>query len=51
MFQGNLAQELQALLLGDEKLSCHGGTKNSEYCLPKGIFEVSLKGIAKQKKK
>lgn len=42
-FQGHLLEELRALLLGDEKLSSHGGAKDSEYCLPKNSIEVVLK--------
>lgn len=43
-------QELQALLLGNDKLSSHGGSKNSQYAIPKGVFEVNLrKGVSKRK--
>ncbi len=52
IFQGNLVDELSALLLGDEKLSSHGGSKNSDYCLPKGVFEIDLrKGVPGGKKR
>eukprot|EP00548_Thalassiothrix_antarctica_P008170 CAMPEP_0194153634 /NCGR_PEP_ID=MMETSP0152-20130528/57136_1 /TAXON_ID=1049557 /ORGANISM="Thalassiothrix antarctica, Strain L6-D1" /LENGTH=120 /DNA_ID=CAMNT_0038859047 /DNA_START=129 /DNA_END=488 /DNA_ORIENTATION=+ len=48
VFQGNLADELTALLLGDERLCSHGGCKNSNYALPKGIFNIDLKkGVPK----
>eukprot|EP01083_Nonionella_stella_P047051 125944_1 len=36
VFQGNLVDEWSALLMGNAKLSTHGGAKNSEYSLPKG---------------
>jgi translation initiation factor 2D len=49
-FQGNLAEELQALLLGDEKLSSHGGAKDSEYSLPKSAIDVVLKKNVPTKK-
>ncbi len=50
-FQGHLLEELQALLTGNEKLSSHGGVKNSSYCIPKGVIEVKLKkGVPKRKK-
>lgn len=50
IFQGHLVQELQALLLGNDKLSSHGGSKNSQYAIPKGVFEVNLrKGVSKRK--
>ena len=50
IFQGHLVEELQALLLGNEKCS-HGGTKNSDYALPKGVFDVDLrKGVPKKKR-
>ena len=52
VFQGNLVEELSALLLGNEKLSSHGGAKNSEYSLPKGVFNIDLKkGVSKGKNK
>eukprot|EP00985_Skeletonema_marinoi_P009433 scaffold4392_cov138-Skeletonema_marinoi.AAC.17 len=51
VFQGRLDVELTALLTGDEKLSTHGGAKNSDYNLPKSVINVSLrKGIAAKKK-
>ena len=51
VFQGHLVEELQALLTGNQKLSSHGGTKASTYCLPKGVFDVVLKkGVPKRKK-
>ena len=51
-FQGNLADELEALLLGDPSLTSHGGAQNSPYRLPKGCIEVVLrKGVPARKKK
>ena len=48
---GNFADELEALLLGDEKLCpSHGGIKNSDYKLPKGSIDVVLrKGVPARK--
>ena len=52
VFQGNLVEELQALLLGDERLSTHGGAKGSTYCLPKESIAVTLKkGVPSKKRK
>lgn len=49
--QGNMAVELQALLVGDPKMTSHGGAKNSTYCIPKNAVEVHLrKGVPKRKK-
>lgn len=51
VFQGRLDVELTALLTGDEKMSTHGGAKNSDYNLPKSVINVSLrKGIPAKKK-
>jgi len=51
-FQGNWADELEALLLGDETLSSHGGVKGSTYNLPKNSIEVVLrKGVPARKKR
>jgi translation initiation factor 2D len=43
VFQGNLVEELRALLVGDDRLSTHGGVKGSDYCVPKQSIEVDLK--------
>ncbi|KAI2507301.1 Translation initiation factor SUI1 [Fragilaria crotonensis] len=52
VFQGNLVEELQALLLGDERLSSHGGAKGSAYSLPKESIAVTLKkGVPSKKRK
>lgn len=52
VFQGQLVDELRALLLGDERLSSHGGVKGSEYNLPKQSISITLKkGVSCKKKK
>jgi translation initiation factor 2D len=52
LLQGYLVDEVQALLLGDERLSGHGGVKDSPYQLPKGSIQVVLgKGVPARKKK
>jgi translation initiation factor 2D len=52
VFQGQLVDELKALLIGDERLSSHGGVKGSEYNLPKQCISVTLKkGVSCKKKK
>lgn len=52
VFQGNLADELEALLLSDESLTSHGGAKGSDYYLPKNSIEVTLrKGVPPRKRK
>lgn len=52
VIQGNLASELKALLLGDERLTSHGGAKDSPYSLPKNVVQVTLKkGVKGGKKK
>ena len=43
VFQGNLVEELRALLVGDDRLSTHGGVKRSDYCVLKQSIEVDLK--------
>ena len=43
VFQGNLMEELRALLVGDDRLSTHGGVKRSDYCVLKQSIEVDLK--------
>ncbi|CAB9514970.1 Eukaryotic translation initiation factor 2D [Seminavis robusta] len=49
---GNFADEIEALLLGDEKLCpSHGGIKNSEYKLPKGCIDLVRKGVPARKKR
>jgi hypothetical protein len=46
VFQGNLSEELTALLTRDETLTSHGGVKGSEYNLPKSVINISLrKGV------
>jgi len=55
-FQGHLVEEIQALLLGNEKLSSHGGVSKKggceQYCLPKGCIDVTLrKGVPAKRKK
>jgi translation initiation factor 2D len=51
LFQGQLVDELRALLIGDERLSSHGGVKGSEYKLPKQSIAVTLKkGVSYRKK-
>ena len=51
VFQGNLADELEALLMGDESLSSHGGVRRSPYRLPKKSIEFVLrKGVPARKK-
>lgn len=52
VFQGYWVEELRALLLGDERLTSHGGAKNSDYCLPKTVIDVVLKkGVPAKKPK
>lgn len=52
VFQGNIVTELEALLLGDESLSSHGGVKDSEYSVPKQALSITLrKGVPARKKK
>jgi translation initiation factor 2D len=52
VFQGHLIEELRALLLGDERLSSHGGARKSDYCLPKTVIDVVLKkGVPAKKPK
>jgi translation initiation factor 2D len=51
IFQGNLVDELEALLTGDESLSSHGGAKGSEYAIPHKVLDVTLrKGVPGRKK-
>jgi translation initiation factor 2D len=51
VLQGNLADELEALLTGNESLSSHGGAKNSEYCLPSNAIDfVMRKGVPARKR-
>ncbi len=52
VFQGNLSQELQAYLTGDESFSNHGGSKGAELLIPKSVIEVTLgKGVSGKKKR
>ena len=51
LFQGHLENELKSLLTGNEKLSSHGGVKNSSYNVPSGVIEVELKrGVSSKKR-
>lgn len=51
VFQGNLIEQLEALLVGDETLSKHGGVKDSDYRVPKQVLEIALrKGVPGRKK-
>jgi translation initiation factor 2D len=50
IFQGNLVEELEALLQ-DETLTSHGGAKGSDYCIPKNVIDITLrKGVPGRKK-
>jgi translation initiation factor 2D len=52
VFQGHLVDELRALLLGDDRLTSHGGAKGSPYGLPSNSIHVALKkGVPLKKKK
>ncbi|GAX09633.1 translation initiation factor 2D [Fistulifera solaris] len=52
LIQGNLAQELEALLTGDASKTKHGGAKDSPYSLPKNsIQKVLRKGVPAKGKK
>lgn len=51
VFQGHLAEELTALLTGNEKATNHGGAKGGAYRLPKRVIHVTLrKGVPTRKK-
>lgn len=51
IFQGSIVAELEALLIGDESLSSHGGVKGSEYSVPKQSLSITLrKGVPGRKK-
>jgi translation initiation factor 1 (eIF-1/SUI1) len=51
ILQGNFANEVEALLVSDERLAQHGGVKGSTYCLPKNSIDVVLKkGVPSRKK-
>jgi translation initiation factor 2D len=51
-FQGNIVDELEALLTGDESLSSHGGIKNSDYAIPLSVLDIVLRrGVPPQKKR
>ena len=44
--QGKMVDEVKALLTGDERLTSHGGAKNSPYQIPSNALEVVLgKGV------
>ena len=50
ILQGNLVDEVEALLIGDESLTSHGGAKDSPYSIPKNAVEVVLrKGVPARK--
>ena len=50
VFQGNIVDELEALLTGDESLSNHGGVKNSNYSIPLKVLNIVLrKGVPARK--
>jgi translation initiation factor 2D len=52
LFQGRLEKELKSLLTGNEKLSSHGGVKNSSYNIPSGVIEIELKrGVSSKNKR
>lgn len=52
LIQGHVTKELEALLLGDERLCDHGGVKDSPYRVPKGVVVVQLKkGVPTKKNK
>jgi translation initiation factor 2D len=52
VFQGNIVTELEALLLGDESLSTHGGVKDSQYSVPKQALSITLrKGVPARKRR
>ena len=51
-FQGHIVEELTALLLGNDKISSHGGIKDSPYNVPKGVISLNLrKGVPTKKKR
>lgn len=51
LFQGNLEKELKSLLTGNEKISSHGGVKNSDYNIPSGVIEIELKrGVSSKRR-
>jgi translation initiation factor 2D len=52
VLQGNLVDEVEALLVGDASLTDHGGAKDSPYCIPANAVEVVLrKGVPARKKR
>jgi translation initiation factor 2D len=52
LVQGNLVEELEALLIGDERLTVHGGARDSPFRVPKSAINVELrKGVPARKKK
>ena len=51
VFGGNIVDELEAILCGDESMSSHGGVKDSEYSIPISVIDVTLrKGVPARKK-
>lgn len=52
VLQGNLVDEVEALLVGDASLTDHGGAKDSPYHIPRNAVEVVLrKGVPARKKR
>ena len=51
LFQGHWAEEIKALLLGDPKLTTHGGAKDSPYAIPKHCVDVVLRKKVPARKK
>eukprot|EP00977_Amphora_coffeiformis_P023020 scaffold12086_cov160-Amphora_coffeaeformis.AAC.7 len=50
VLQGNLVDEVEALLVGDESLTSHGGAKDSPFCIPQNAIDVILrKGVPARK--
>jgi len=51
VFQGNVVDELEALLTGDETMLHHGGVKDSEYAIPAKVLDITLrKGVPARKR-
>lgn len=51
VFGGNVVDEIEAILSGDDSLSTHGGVKDSEYSIPIQCIDVILrKGVPARKK-
>jgi translation initiation factor 1 (eIF-1/SUI1) len=52
LIQGNLVDELEALLTGDERLTSHGAARDSPFRVPKNAIQIELrKGVPSRKKK